>query len=103
MGSVPTSRRGARIRHLYDGPRRQDVTMTHTEWQAEQFERNRAHLLGVARRVLGSTAEAEYDVQGARLRVSRAQTEEVHNLRGWLTSVVRSIWTDIVRARVARR
>ena len=77
--------------------------MTENEWQTEQFQRNRAHLLDVARRMLGSAAEAEDAVQEAWLRVSRADTAGVHNLRGWLTTVVSRICLDMLRARQARR
>ena len=77
--------------------------MTPDEWQAEQFEHHRAHLVDVARRMLGSTSEAEDAVQEAWLRVDRAGTEEVRNLRGWLTTVVSRICLDMLRARQARR
>ena len=77
--------------------------MTPDEWQAEQFESHRAHLVNVARRMLGSTAEAEDAVQEAWLRVNRVGTDEVHNLRGWLTTVVSRICLDMLRARQARR
>jgi RNA polymerase sigma-70 factor, ECF subfamily len=73
------------------------------QWQAEQFEQNRAHLRAVARRMLGSTAEADDAVQEAWLRLSRANTDEVENIRGWLTTVVGRICLDMLRARQARR
>src|SRR5947199_9034609 len=77
--------------------------MSPEQWQAAQFERNRAHLREVARRMLGSTAEAEDAVQEAWLRLSRSDTAEVENLRGWLTTVVSRICLDMLRARQARR
>src|SRR5436305_7571351 len=73
------------------------------EWQAEQFEHNRTHLRAVARRMLGSTAEAEDAVQEAWLRLNRADTSDVDNVRGWLTTVVSRICLDMLRARQARR
>lgn len=73
------------------------------EWQAEQFERNRAHLRAVARRVLGSTTDADDAAQEAWLRLSRADTSDVENVRGWLTTVVSRICLDMLRARRARR
>jgi RNA polymerase sigma-70 factor, ECF subfamily len=72
------------------------------QWQTEQFEQNRNHLRAVARRMLGSRAEAEDAVQEAWLRLNRADTTEVENLRGWLTTVVSRICLDMLRARQAR-
>ena len=77
--------------------------MRQDQWQTEQFEHNRAHLLEVARRMLGSAAEAEDAVQEAWLRFSRTDTDEVDNMRGWLTTVVSRICLDLLRARQARR
>jgi RNA polymerase sigma-70 factor (ECF subfamily) len=77
--------------------------MNETQWQAEQFERNRSHLRDVARRMLGSSAEADDAVQEAWLRLNRSDTAEVENIRGWLTTVVSRICLDMLRARHARR
>src|SRR5437763_11546268 len=77
--------------------------MPHQEWQAEQFEIHRSHMREVARRMLGSSAEAEDAVQDAWLRVSRSDAAEVENMRGWLTTVVSRICLDMLRARQARR
>jgi RNA polymerase sigma factor (sigma-70 family) len=77
--------------------------MGENEWQAEQFEQNRAHLRAVAHRMLGSAAEADDAVQEAWLRLNRADTSEVENVRGWLTTVVSRICLDMLRARQARR
>jgi RNA polymerase sigma-70 factor (ECF subfamily) len=73
------------------------------EWQAEEFQRNRTHLKAVAQRMLGSAAEADDAVQEAWLRLSRADTSEVENMRGWLTTVVSRICLDMLRSRQARR
>jgi RNA polymerase sigma factor (sigma-70 family) len=77
--------------------------MSAAEWQAEQFEQHRAHLRSVAYRMLGTSAEAEDAVQEAWLRVSRADTDAVENMRGWLTTVVSRICLDMLRTRRARR
>jgi RNA polymerase sigma factor (sigma-70 family) len=76
--------------------------MNPNEWQAEQFERSRAHLRAVAYRMLGSTAEAEDAVQEAWIRFARADTGAVENLRGWLTTVVSRVCLDMLRSRRAR-
>jgi RNA polymerase sigma-70 factor (ECF subfamily) len=77
--------------------------MNSGQWQAEQFEQYRTHLRMVAQRILGSAAEAEDAVQEAWLRLNRADTTEVENIRGWLTTVVSRICLDMLRARQARR
>lgn len=69
----------------------------------EPFETHRNHLRAVAYRILGSLTEADDAVQEAWLRLQRADTTEVENLRGWLTTVVARISLDMLRARKARR
>jgi RNA polymerase sigma factor (sigma-70 family) len=77
--------------------------VTRSDWQTEEFERNRAHLQAVAYRMLGSTSEAEDAVQDAWLRLNRSDTAVVDNVAGWLTTVVARICLDMLRARKARR
>ena len=77
--------------------------MTRSDWQTEEFERHRQHLQAVAYRMLGSATEAEDAVQEAWLRLSRADTDEVVNLGGWLTTVVARVSLDMLRSRRARR
>jgi len=73
------------------------------EWLAEQFEEQRPHLRAVAYRMLGSLSEADDAVQDAWLRVSRADTGEVENLRAWLTTIVARVALNMLRARRTRR
>jgi len=77
--------------------------VTRSNWQTEEFERNRQHLQSVAYRMLGSASEAEDAVQEAWLRLSRSDTEAVENLAGWLTTVVARVSLDMLRSRRARR
>jgi RNA polymerase sigma factor (sigma-70 family) len=70
---------------------------------ARRFEEHRDHLTRVAYRMLGSASEAEDAVQEAWLRLSRADTDAVANLGGWLTTVVARVCLDALRARRARR
>ncbi len=76
--------------------------MRSQEQLAEQFEEHRGHLRGVAYRMLGSVDEADDAVQEAWLRMSRSDTSEVVNLRGWLTTVVSRISLDFLRSRRSR-
>ena len=48
--------------------------MDETDWLAERFEEQRAHLRAVAYRMLGSQAEADDAVQNSWLRLSGADT-----------------------------
>jgi RNA polymerase sigma factor (sigma-70 family) len=79
------------------------VTVTEIEILAGRFEANRAHLRAVAHRILGSEHEAEDAVQEAWVRLSRADTADVGNLTGWLTTVVSRVCLDMLRSRSARR
>lgn len=69
----------------------------------ERFEENRHHLRAVAYRLLGSLTEAEDAVQEAWLRLQRTDVGGVHNLAGWLTTVVSHICLDMLRSRKSRR
>src|SRR6476620_9045727 len=77
--------------------------MDRPDWLADRFEENRTHLQAVAYRLLGSLTEADDAVQEAWLRLSRADTSEVQNLGGWLTTVVARVCLDMLRSRKARR
>ena len=77
--------------------------MDQQEWLARQFEEQRPHLRAVAYRMLGSLSEADDAVQDAWLRLSRADTSEVENLRAWLTTIVARVALNLLRARNTRR
>ena len=79
------------------------MTVSDGEWQAREFEEQRAHLEAVAYRMLGSLSEAEDAVQESWFRLNRSETSEVENMRGWLTTVVARVCLDMLRARRARR
>jgi RNA polymerase sigma-70 factor (ECF subfamily) len=69
---------------------------------AEAFEAQRDRLRAVAHRVVGSHADAEDVVQEAWLRLSRQDAAAIHNLDGWLTTVVGRIGLDVLRSRKSR-
>ena len=79
--------------------------MDERDWLAERFQAHRPHLTAVAYRMLGSFTEAEDAVQGAWLRLSRSRTDtsEVHNLGGWLTTLVARECLDLLRAQLTAR
>src|SRR5512142_2164757 len=77
--------------------------MDEHDWLVERFEEHRAHLRAVAYRMLGSLSEADDAVQDAWLRLSRADTSEVENLGGWLTTVVARVALNMLRSRRTRR
>src|SRR5205814_7758813 len=67
------------------------------------FEESRPHLRAVAYRMLGSLSEADDAVQEAWLRLSRADTSDVENLGGWLTTVVARVCLNMLQSRRYRR
>ena len=77
--------------------------MDQQEWLAGQFEDHRTHLRAVAYRMLGSLSEADDAVQDAWLRLSRADTSDVENLRAWLTTVVARVSLNMLRTRRTRQ
>jgi RNA polymerase sigma factor (sigma-70 family) len=77
--------------------------MDQREWLGQQFEDQRPHLRAVAYRMLGSLSEADDAVQDAWLRLSRADTSEVENLRAWPTTIVARVALNMLRSRRTRR
>jgi RNA polymerase sigma factor (sigma-70 family) len=70
---------------------------------AERFEANRSYLRGVAYRTLGSLSDADDAVQEAWIRLSRADTGDIVNLRAYLTTVVARVCLNMLRSRTMRR
>src|ERR1700753_3256563 len=62
--------------------------MDDTDALAAAFEDHRAHLRGVAYRLLGSMSDADDAVQEAWIRLTSADASEGENLGGWLTTAV---------------
>jgi len=77
--------------------------MGENDWLIEQFEEHRAHLHGVAYRMLGSSSEADDALQETWQRVSRADTTVVENLGGWLTTITSRVCLNALRSRRTRR
>lgn len=65
--------------------------------QAEEFERQRGALFGIAYRMLGSASEAEDVVQDAYLRAASAG-EEIRSPRAFLTTVTTRLALDRLKA-----
>jgi RNA polymerase sigma factor (sigma-70 family) len=83
-----------------DTSRGGDVT---DEQLTADFEEHRTHLRAVAYRMLGSVSEADDAVQEAWLRANRADTNEVENMRAWLTTVVARVSLNMLRSRKSKR
>jgi RNA polymerase sigma-70 factor, ECF subfamily len=77
--------------------------MNDGQWLAGHFEENRAHLRAVAYRMLGSLADADDALQEAWLRLAGADTSQVENPAGWLTTVVARVCLNMLRSRNIRR
>jgi RNA polymerase sigma factor (sigma-70 family) len=77
--------------------------MNESQWLAERFEEHRAHLRGVAYRMLGSLTDADDAVQDTWLRLARSGADGVENMQGWLTTVTARVCLNKLRARNLRR
>ena len=77
--------------------------MDDKDWLVERFEEQRGRLRAVAYRMLGSQAEADDAVQDTWMRASGAETNEVENLGGWLTTIVARVCLNMLRSRNVRR
>ncbi|MCW6008880.1 sigma-70 family RNA polymerase sigma factor [Micromonospora sp. CPCC 205371] len=77
--------------------------MIEQDWLSERFAEHRDRLHAVAYRMLRSPSDAEDAVQEAWLRVSRADTGQVENPAGWLTTIVARVCLNMLEARRARR
>jgi RNA polymerase sigma factor (sigma-70 family) len=72
-------------------------------WLAEQFEKHRAYLRGVAYRILGSLPDAEDALQESWVRLATADAESVQNPRAWFTTVVSRVCFNMLRSPRVRR
>jgi len=71
--------------------------------EAKLFEAHRAHLLGLAYRMLGEMAAAEDVVQEAWLRWNGADRAAIRDARAWLSTVSVRLALDALRSARARR
>jgi RNA polymerase sigma-70 factor (ECF subfamily) len=76
--------------------------MADSDALAAAFEEHRDHLRAVAYRLLGSMTDADDAVQDTWLRLTGANTSEVGNLGGWLTTVVARVSLNMLRSRRRR-
>jgi RNA polymerase sigma factor (sigma-70 family) len=73
--------------------------MADSDWLAAAFDEHRDHLRAVAYRLLGSMSDADDAVQDTWLRLTGADTSEVENLGGWLTTAVARVSLNMLRSR----
>lgn len=66
------------------------------------FEADRARLVAIATRVLGTRADAEDVVQEAWVRLARQEPGSIENTSAWLTTVVGRLSVDVLRSRTAK-
>jgi RNA polymerase sigma factor (sigma-70 family) len=76
--------------------------MSEHDFLAKRFEEHRPHLRAVAYRMLGSLSEADDAIQETWLRVSRAETGDVENLRAWLTTIAARVCLNTLKSRKSR-
>src|SRR3990170_2989098 len=77
--------------------------MVEQDWLSARFAEHQDRLRALAYRMLRSPSDAEDAVQEAWLRVSRADTDQVENPGGWLTTIVARVCLNTLEARQARR
>jgi RNA polymerase sigma factor (sigma-70 family) len=77
--------------------------MTEHDWLTQRFAEHQGRLTALAYRMLRSRGDAEDAVQEAWLRVSHADTGQVENPAGWLTTVVARVCLNMLESRRARR
>jgi RNA polymerase sigma factor (sigma-70 family) len=70
---------------------------------SERFEAARPRLRRIALRILGSASESDDALQESWLRISRAETADLTNFEGWLTTVVARVCFDALKRRTSRR
>jgi len=71
--------------------------------RVETFESHRAHLTGLAYRMLGSVSEAQDAVQEAYLRWHQVDRDRIGNARAFLAKIVTRIGLDEMKSARARR
>lgn len=71
--------------------------------EGDGFERHRPLLMGIAYRMLGSSAEAEDAVQDAWLRMQSAAPTAIVDARAWLSTTIVRICIDRLKSARARR
>ena len=71
--------------------------------EGDEFERHRPALLGIAYRMLGSSAEAEDAVQDTWLRCRSAESAAILDARAWLSTTVVRLCIDRLTSARARR
>jgi RNA polymerase sigma-70 factor (ECF subfamily) len=69
----------------------------------DEFEQHRPLLMGIAYRMLGSSAEAEDAVQDAWLRMGSADRSAIVDARAWLSTTIVRICIDRLKSARARR
>ena len=69
----------------------------------DEFERHRPFLMGIAYRMLASSAEAEDAVQDSWLRWQSSDTSAIGDARAWLSTTIVRICIDRLKSSRARR
>lgn len=76
--------------------------MDENDLLARRFHDDRSRLRAIAYRMLGSLSDGDDALQETWLRLRRADSDEIANLPGWLTTVLSRICLDMLHSRAAR-
>src|SRR5258708_19932990 len=69
----------------------------------ETFESNRPYLFAIAYRMLGSAMDAEDMVQETYIRYQKAQPENLHSLKAYLTTILTPLCIDKIDLALRKR
>lgn len=77
-------------------------TSSPSDQVAQAWRQHRAYLVNLGYQIIGDVGDAEDVAQEAFLRLSRADPDEIEDVRGWLTVVTSRLCLDHVRSARAR-
>ena len=75
-----------------------DQTQSPSDQITEAWHRHRPYLVNLGYQIIGDVGDAEDVAQEAFLRLSRADVNEIDDVRGWLTVVTSRLCLDQVRS-----
>ena len=79
-----------------------DQSQSSSDQVSDAWRRHRPYLINLGYQILGDVGDAEDVAQEAFLRLSRADPDEIEDVRGWLTVVTSRLCLDQVRSARAR-
>jgi RNA polymerase sigma-70 factor, ECF subfamily len=79
-----------------------DQSLSSSDQISDAWRRHRPYLVNLGYQIIGDIGDAEDVAQEAFLRLSRTDSDEIEDVRGWLTVVTSRLCLDLVRSARAR-